>query len=164
MFQSGTHFSAELTETMWIKCLVQAHNILIQSWFEPSNALSKNRHLTYMTDIYIYIYTHNYWRHLLNKKYSSKHHNSSIRPTHLHTNVYMVDTSMHVNTNFKCPRNTNRKPHLSTINESYLSSSVSHKAGLKPVSSRQAKWQIGILIMYWTHSACVKIEHICIFL
>ena len=32
---SGTHFTAESSEAMWIECLVQGNNILMQPGFEP---------------------------------------------------------------------------------------------------------------------------------
>ena len=50
VFQCGTHFTAESTEAMRIKCLAQGHNILMQSEFEPSIAVFRNRHLTRMTN------------------------------------------------------------------------------------------------------------------
>ena len=40
---SGAHFTAELTEAMWIKCLAQGNNILM-AVFEPSTSVSRNRH------------------------------------------------------------------------------------------------------------------------
>ena len=46
---SGTHLSAESTEEMCIKCLAQELNILMHPEFEPSIAISRNRHLTHMT-------------------------------------------------------------------------------------------------------------------
>ena len=40
VFPPGTRFTAQSTEAMPIKCLVQGHNILIQPWFEqPSISL-----------------------------------------------------------------------------------------------------------------------------
>ena len=46
---SDTHFTAESTESLRIKCLAQGHNILIQPVFEPWVAVSRNRHITNMT-------------------------------------------------------------------------------------------------------------------
>ena len=48
---SGTHFVAKLTEAMLTKCRAQGHNILMQSGFEPSITVSRNRHLTHMTNM-----------------------------------------------------------------------------------------------------------------
>ena len=48
MSPSATYFSTESTETMRIKRLAQGHNILLQSGFKPSIAVSRNRHLTHM--------------------------------------------------------------------------------------------------------------------
>ena len=67
MSTPGTHFTAETTEAMRIKCLSQRHNILIPG-FEPSTSVSRNRHSNHMTNMlyticynnfktcYIYIY------------------------------------------------------------------------------------------------------------
>ena len=44
----STHFS---TETMRIKCLAQGYNILMQTGFEPSIVVSRNRHLTHMINM-----------------------------------------------------------------------------------------------------------------
>ena len=51
VFQSGTHFSSELTEAMQIKCLAQGHNIVIQPGIEPPFDVTRNRHLTHMTNM-----------------------------------------------------------------------------------------------------------------
>ena len=48
---SGTHFSADSTEAIRIKCLAQGRNILMQSGFEPSIAVSRNRQLSHMTNM-----------------------------------------------------------------------------------------------------------------
>ena len=49
VFTYGTHFTAETTEAMRIKCLAQEHNILMLLGFEPSTSLSISRHLSHMT-------------------------------------------------------------------------------------------------------------------
>ena len=41
VFLFGTHFTAESTEAMRIMCLAQGHDILMQSWCEPSIAVSR---------------------------------------------------------------------------------------------------------------------------
>ena len=46
---SGTHFTAESTEAMHIKRSAHGYDILMEPRCEPSNAESKNRHLTDMT-------------------------------------------------------------------------------------------------------------------
>ena len=46
----GTHFTAESTEAMQIKCLAQGNNILMLG-FEPSTSASRNRHSNHMTNI-----------------------------------------------------------------------------------------------------------------
>ena len=58
VFPSGTHFTAESTEVIRIKCLAQGHDIQMLPGFEPSIAMSRNGYLTNMTNIlqYIYIY------------------------------------------------------------------------------------------------------------
>ena len=43
----GTHFTAESTEAMRIKCLAQGHNILMPG-FEPPTSVSSNRHPNHM--------------------------------------------------------------------------------------------------------------------
>ena len=40
VFLSGTHFTAESTEAIQIKCLAQGHNLLMQPWFYPLIVLS----------------------------------------------------------------------------------------------------------------------------
>ena len=45
----GTHFTAESTEAMPIKCLAQGHNILMPG-LEPSTPVSRNRHSNHMTN------------------------------------------------------------------------------------------------------------------
>ena len=57
MFPSGAHFTAESTEAMRIKFLAQGHSILMQSEFEQSIAISKNRHLTETINILQMYYT-----------------------------------------------------------------------------------------------------------
>ena len=47
MSPPGTHFTAESTEAMRIKCLAQGHNILMPE-FEPSTPVSRNRHSIYL--------------------------------------------------------------------------------------------------------------------
>ena len=39
----GTHFTADSTEAMWIKCLAHGHYMLMHFGFEPSIAVSTNR-------------------------------------------------------------------------------------------------------------------------
>ena len=51
VISSGTYFSAESSEAMWIKCLAKGHIILMQSGFVPSVAIAINRHLTHMTNV-----------------------------------------------------------------------------------------------------------------
>ena len=51
VFPSGTHFSAELTEAIQIKCHALGHNIQLQPGFEPSITVSRNRHPTRMTNM-----------------------------------------------------------------------------------------------------------------
>ena len=51
LFPSDTHFTAYSMEVVQIKCLAQRHNILMQSGFKPSIAISRNRHLTYITNM-----------------------------------------------------------------------------------------------------------------
>ena len=46
----GTHFTAESTEVMRIKCLAQGHNILM-SGFETSIFASRNQHSNHMTNM-----------------------------------------------------------------------------------------------------------------
>ena len=48
---SGAHSSDESIVAMRVKCAAQGHNILIQPWFKPSMAVSRNRHLTHMTNM-----------------------------------------------------------------------------------------------------------------
>ena len=50
----GTHFTAESTEAMWIKCLALGQNTLMLLGFELSITVSRNRHLNHMTNM-IYI-------------------------------------------------------------------------------------------------------------
>ena len=40
MFPPDTHPTSESTEAMRIKCIVQGHNILLQTEFEPSISMS----------------------------------------------------------------------------------------------------------------------------
>ena len=51
VFPSVTHFLDESTEAMRFKCLAQGYNILMQPVFEQSIAVSRNRHLTHMTNM-----------------------------------------------------------------------------------------------------------------
>ena len=51
VFPSSTHFTAEATEAVRIKCLAQEYNILIQPGLEPSMSISRNRDLTNMTNM-----------------------------------------------------------------------------------------------------------------
>ena len=48
---SGTHFTAEWTEAMRIKCLAQGHNILMLPGFEPSIDVLENQLLIHATNI-----------------------------------------------------------------------------------------------------------------
>ena len=48
MSQSGTHFIAESTEAMQIKCLAQGRDILM-SGFEQSTSVARNRHYPLFT-------------------------------------------------------------------------------------------------------------------
>ena len=54
VFQS----SAESTEAMRIQCLALRHNLLGQLVFEPSIAVSSNRHLTNMTNMLLILMKH----------------------------------------------------------------------------------------------------------
>ena len=45
-----THFTAESTEAMWIKCLAQGHDILM-SGFEQLTSVARNRHSNHMTNM-----------------------------------------------------------------------------------------------------------------
>ena len=51
MFPYDTHLSAESTEAMRIKSHTEGHNILMHPAFEPLVAVSRNRHLAYLTTI-----------------------------------------------------------------------------------------------------------------
>ena len=53
-FPFGTHVSAE---AMRNKCFAQGHNILMQAGFEPSIVVSRNRHLTHMTYMFVLLGT-----------------------------------------------------------------------------------------------------------
>ena len=53
VFPPGTHLQTESTEAMRIKCLAQGHNVLMQLRFEPSIAVSANRHLAYITNMLV---------------------------------------------------------------------------------------------------------------
>ena len=46
----GTHFTAESTEAMRIKCLAQKRSILIPG-FQPSTSVSRNQHTNHMTNM-----------------------------------------------------------------------------------------------------------------
>ena len=50
MSPPGTHFTAESTEAMQIKCLAQGHDILMPE-FAPSASVSRNRHSNHMTNM-----------------------------------------------------------------------------------------------------------------
>ena len=54
----GTDFTAESTEVMRIKCLVQGHNMLMPG-FEPSTSVSRNRHSNHI-DQYASCYSGSY--------------------------------------------------------------------------------------------------------
>ena len=49
VFQPRTHFTAESTEAMRIKCLAHGHNILMQTGFNLLISVSRNQHLSHMT-------------------------------------------------------------------------------------------------------------------
>ena len=51
----GTHFTAESTEAMQIKCLPQGHNILM-SGFEQSTSVTRGRHSNHSTNMQQYTY------------------------------------------------------------------------------------------------------------
>ena len=51
MFPTGAPFTAESTERVQINYLSQGHNLLMQSGFEPSISLSRNRHLNHMANM-----------------------------------------------------------------------------------------------------------------
>ena len=55
VFLSRTHFTTELTEAMWIKCLAQGHSILMKPGFEPLITVSRNRHLIDLTNMLLNI-------------------------------------------------------------------------------------------------------------
>ena len=46
----GTHFTAESTEAIRVKCLAQGRNILMPE-FEPSTPVSRSRHFNHMSNI-----------------------------------------------------------------------------------------------------------------
>ena len=46
VFPSGIHFTAKSNETMWIKCLSQWHNTLMQPGIEPSIIVYRSRYFT----------------------------------------------------------------------------------------------------------------------
>ena len=46
----GTHFTAESTEAMRIKCLAQGYNVLLPG-FKTSNSVSRNKHPEHMTSM-----------------------------------------------------------------------------------------------------------------
>ena len=50
---SGTHFTAESTDAMQIKCLAQGHNILI-SGFVQSTSVTRNRYSNHYTNMLYY--------------------------------------------------------------------------------------------------------------
>ena len=50
MSPPGTHFAAESTEAMQIKCLAQGHNIRM-SGFEQSTSVTINRHSNHKTNM-----------------------------------------------------------------------------------------------------------------
>ena len=47
----GSHFTAESTEAMRIKCIAQGHNILMPG-FELSASVSRNLHYDHMTNMF----------------------------------------------------------------------------------------------------------------
>ena len=56
VFPSGTHFSAESTEAMQIKCFAQEFNVPMQPRFEPLITASRERHVTDMTIMFFYMH------------------------------------------------------------------------------------------------------------
>ena len=48
---SGTHYLGESTKAMKIKCLVQGHNISMQSRIQPSNSASINQIIIIKCDL-----------------------------------------------------------------------------------------------------------------
>ena len=46
----GTHFTADSTEAMRVKCLAQGHNILMPG-YEPSTSVTRNRHSNQTTNM-----------------------------------------------------------------------------------------------------------------
>ena len=51
VYPPGTHFTVESTDAMRIKCLPQGLNILMLPGFEPSIAVSIDRHLAHVTNM-----------------------------------------------------------------------------------------------------------------
>ena len=49
--EHGIHFAAEWNEVMPKKCLAKGHNIMMSPGFEPSIAVTRNRHPIHMTNI-----------------------------------------------------------------------------------------------------------------
>ena len=50
-YQSGTHLSVDLFESMRNKCLAHGLKITLQPGFKPSITISRNRHLTHVTSM-----------------------------------------------------------------------------------------------------------------
>ena len=73
----GTHFIAESTEAMWIKCLAQGHDILM-SGFELATSVFRHRHSKHMTNMLqfytLYQYFHLSINFIFRSRYAKNEH------------------------------------------------------------------------------------------